>query len=282
MILSRFDLRSFLLRVSAAAFMLAAAMALVAIFAGDFGDLEMKVAFTAVGAWAMTLVVAPGLLTLERGPDDQRWRTLAIVAVALASLAFTLIVFAIWSEPGFDAFFQSLYGALILSIVCSFSLLLEHWRRPEDGGTVETLISATTAIGAVLGAVVLVSLLFELGDDDSIFRAVGALAVLTVLGVALVPIARRLDHEPVRADRQPTSAYGGASLARVLSLERAERAEVGVWRVTRGRFERALERAGDLNVVIDRHRSERGDPAELALLRSSRETIVLLVSDAEE
>jgi hypothetical protein len=192
------DARRAFLGAVVVSLVLTAAIAIVTLLLGDFGETEARILLTTASISFFSLFALPGSILVEQ----QRMQGLALASVALAVLGFLLALNMIWIQWD-DAGEGSVKSFLVVAIVALATTQasgVELRRRDGDSAWVRRIIVAShvsAAVAAVLGSI---AVLDEI-DDDGFLRVLGAIVIANVLLVALQPVLRRMGGAPPAADR---------------------------------------------------------------------------------
>jgi hypothetical protein len=204
------SLRRRLAQLLAATLCVVAGLAIWFLITGSFDPTAAKIlASTAV----TSLCAGAGLLgasLLER--TDARHR-LGLVTILLAAFELVLVLAAIWSLSGGEAFWRALGAVTALLPACVHACLMLGWLRRQDGHVVQRLSGASVAF-AMSGAVIVAgAFTLATGSPGGWFwRLLGVLAVLATLATLLAPIVRRLDRGRARGFRSwPADESGSAA-----------------------------------------------------------------------
>jgi hypothetical protein len=175
---------------------LAAAVAIWALLTGSFDDTSVDVLLSGLAAALCTLVALAGATALR---CNNPARQVGEATIGLSQLALLVSLTLIWipDAPGSETLLRALgvTGALMLAGGHA-SLLLERL-RDLDTGMVRGLTRA--AITSATSAALLIAGVFAVSDGpvaSAVWRLLGVLVVLALLNTLLVPLARRIMHEP--------------------------------------------------------------------------------------
>jgi len=177
------DLRRLAGWALAAGLCVAAAVAVLALLTGSFGDTHWRVVGTSLGFGVFTSTAV------------------------LSAAAFAALVLALWLDADGDGLWQAFGVAGLGALWTSHASLMYAARRPGDETAVRALtLVAVLALGADTFAGVL-ALLDAVETEDAGARALAAVLVVALLATALAPLLRRL------ARRQAATAAVPAGLA---------------------------------------------------------------------
>jgi predicted membrane protein len=177
---------------------LAAVVGIVALYSGDFTDLDGQVLMT-VGAVALfNLTALEGAYALRRDGDVAvpiGGLTMVVSAVALA-----IVLYVIWGPTDFegdsDTVFRLAYGGMAWAVCLGHVSLLMGRRRTTDGGGVKALLAAS--VGLTAGVATMVTVVLVTPDSDpgeGFWRTLAATAILAVLTTVLLPIGRMVQRQ---------------------------------------------------------------------------------------
>jgi hypothetical protein len=174
---------------------LAAVVAIVILVSKESSDFAEDLALTAVALLVNGLAIAAGIAVLDR----PRLRWLGLVCVAVGAVGFAVSASLGWSTASDDAPADWLLRAAGSLTVWSLALaqvaILLSRRDPAGRKLVDRSIGTAVAGALALAALLTVAIVDNITDED-FYRWVGVTAVVWVLGIALVPIARKLQREP--------------------------------------------------------------------------------------
>lgn len=174
-----------------------AALAILVLLFGDFGNTEARILGTTFAVSVAALLALPGAILLERGTSA----ALAWACVTLAAAAFVSALVGIWGADSVTA--GKLLGTLASCAAAATQIsALRALERENDPRGVRRVSRGATVLALLLAALVSFAIWAE-PDSSTFFRVIAALAVLDVFLLVLQPILRRL-----RA--------GGASMTRVV------------------------------------------------------------------
>jgi hypothetical protein len=178
-------------------FCITAALAIVALLSGDFDDEHAQVLLSTTALSLYGLFAAPSTLLLEEGRDRGLAACSLTLIVAAAALALFLI-WGLWDADG-DAEAVLKTWAILSELGLATALVAANRPRPSDADQVRALLGVATGTALGAAAMGVVAVLQEVEDGDY-YRALGVVAVVHILCVALVPIRRRTAAaaEPMR------------------------------------------------------------------------------------
>ncbi|MDQ3472723.1 MAG: hypothetical protein M3447_03205 [Acidobacteriota bacterium] len=177
---------------------LSALLGILAILSGTFGDLEGRIILTTITiSGASICALAAGALWENRGA-----RVLPRIAVALAVLAASFIIFGIWAKISADEFrkFAATIGvpALASAQACLISLaqLAPRFASTRIIALIAIFFLATLIILTIHGEV----------REEGFFKMMGATAILVAALTIMMPIFHRLS----RGDLIDSKAFASA------------------------------------------------------------------------
>lgn len=204
--------RTQLLRFFIASIGLNAALGILALLAGDFGQTEAKILVTSV------LVSAAALSVLVNGaPIQQRslWPIPAIAA-ASAAAAFGLLIVLMWAEIDNDVPLKTVGTALVIGAAGTLAGLLQlielrprhQWAKLVNDGLISIL-----ALSVVWG-------IWAEPSGTWYARAIGVESILVAATTLAIPILWRFGRAiPADGDERPVSSLAAH---RVVSVEPTE------------------------------------------------------------
>jgi hypothetical protein len=198
---------------------------------GDFGEREGRILLTTVLLAGYGLLALPAAYLIDR----RSLPALATAVVALSVLGFALALAAVWAgdDPP-EGLWKTLATVTAFAVAATQTAALA--RRPSR------LFATSTLLVLVLAAMASAAAWAEI-ESTGYYRALGALAVLDVLAVALQPILG-LARRPAETHRLVlVTEPGGRSEASVEASDFATAVERAV---------RAAERDGRKVVRVER------------------------------
>lgn len=186
---------------------LASATAIVALLAGSFGDIEVRVTLSSIGFAFTSSMGAAGAAARLRA--SRRLRLLGGFTLAASVAAFVLLLCGLWTnidDWGGEGIWQAFGTCAVIALAGSHTCLVLGARRAADSRAVRTLVSASVAFGA-LDAFGVVLAINGVADEIDFGWAslLGVGLVLLVLTTALPPILR-----PLQRGSTPAPARLGA------------------------------------------------------------------------
>lgn len=180
-------LKRTLLWMVIASLTLAATMGILAFLGGDQLGLDDGRLHLTNLAFAFGSLTALGCaLSLEKG----RARYMCMLGLLASACAFVLFELLIWSPAWLklldeEPFARAAGVATIWAICCPHFAILS-FARPGAG--LAWVISATRVVTVLLALLLTVIVLSDGGDNELVFRAVGILGTLTLLGTITLPV----------------------------------------------------------------------------------------------
>jgi hypothetical protein len=202
--------RRIFLRGTVALVSVAAAIAIVTVANGSFGETEGQIFATIAATFVAGSAVIAGVALIERGAA----RALGYAGATLGTVGFLLWVEEIWGKHDSEAYWKLLGLVLAWSLALLAATTARLMSRSED--VLRTLYPATAVAAAGAAFVASVMVLREQGDGWQIF---GVLLILTILGEALIPMFERLRGAP--AERQGERVLGEVAGAVVVAVAAA-------------------------------------------------------------
>lgn len=176
----------------AAVLCLAAAVGIVVLVSGESGYTAERLGWTAAALLLFELAAAAGIAVL----DEPRWGVIGWLCQLVTLAGVVVVTIMIWSTPEGREVDTDLEKAVASLFVASFALAhlsLLGRRRAEAGRVVRTLVWGTRVAVVTLAGTLLFGILDQ-NSDDTYYRVLASVAILWVLGTALVPIGRRLAY----------------------------------------------------------------------------------------
>lgn len=187
---------------------LASATAIVALLAGSYGDVELRVTLSSIGFAFTSSTGAAGAAARVR--VSRRLRALGAATLAASVAAFVLLLVGLWTnidDWGSEGIWQAFGTCAVLALAGAHTCLVLGARRAADSRAVQALVSASVALGAVDSLAVVLAI-NGIADEVDVGWAslLGVGLVLLVLTTALPPILRPLQR--VSAARPRHDALG--------------------------------------------------------------------------
>lgn len=178
-------LKRTLLWLLIASLSLAAALAVLAFISGDLLGLQDWRLHATNLAFALSSLTALGCaLSLDKG----RARLVCLIGLPLSVACFVLHCVEIWVDWSLvDAWELYRWGgtAVVWSVWCPHVALLGF---ASPGRALAWVITATRACALLLGLLLTTIIWSDGGDNEFVFRALGVLATLTLLGTITLPV----------------------------------------------------------------------------------------------
>jgi hypothetical protein len=177
--------RKRLLTTIIGALCLTAAIAVVILLSGRFDETSWRILATTSAVSFFGLLGVPVGMLLERG----RALALARISGALTLAAFALTLAVIWRHWA-DGVGKTWGVVLTLAVAAAQAAVVEARRRDTDTPAISLLTGGSMLTGAALAVMGIAAILTEI-DDGTYYRALGAVAVIDVLLLAIVAVLRR-------------------------------------------------------------------------------------------
>jgi hypothetical protein len=180
-----------------AALTLAAVVGIVALYSGQFSDIDWQILGT-VGALALfNLTALEGAYALRR--DEDVAAPIGGLTMIVSTVALALVLYMIWGPTDFegdnDLIFRFAYGGMAWSVCLGHVSLLLGRRRATDGTGVKAFLAA--AIGLTTGVAMMLTIILATPDTDpgeGFWKTLAATAILAVLATVLLPIGRMVQR----------------------------------------------------------------------------------------
>ena len=196
---------------------LASATAIVALLAGSFGDVELRVTLSSIGFAFTSSTGAAGAAARVR--VSRRLRLLGAGTLAASVAAFALLLVGLWTnidDWGSEEIWQAFGTCAVLALAGSHTCLVLGARRVADKRAVRTLVSSSVGLGALdsFGIILAINGVAE-EIDFGWASLLGVGLVLLVLTTALPPVLRPLQRgsAPAPARRAALEQMAGEVLA---------------------------------------------------------------------
>lgn len=164
---------------------LTAAIAVVILLSGHFDETSWRILATTSAVSFFGLLGVPVGMLLERG----RALLLARLSAALTLAAFALTLVVVWRH--WTSGVGRTWGVVLtLAVAAAQAAVVEARRRDTDTPAIVLLTAASMLTGAALAVMGIAAILTEI-EGDTYYRALGAVAVVDVLLLAVVAVLRR-------------------------------------------------------------------------------------------
>jgi hypothetical protein len=211
----RAQIRRFAGRALVGGLSVAAAVAVVAVLVGSFGDTELRVILSSIGFAVASSTASAGASARLR--PSEALQLLGGATMLASAIAFVLLLVVLWTEDWGSEGIARAFGCFaVAGLGGAHACLMLGARRRGDSEGVQRLTRASVTLGAIDTVGVILPLAALVDDvNDVVGRIFGATVVLLVLTTVLPPILRRM--QPARR---------GASSAASEVLEIADRIDV--------------------------------------------------------
>lgn len=191
--------RRALLLLVAAAMTAAAALAIGILLLGDFGGTEGRILLSTVLLALHGALATPAAVLV----DQRRRLSLAAACAAVVSVSAALNVVGVWWSSDSETFGKVIGTVMFVAIptVAAAALATRPLHRLFVPSLAAAYLTAALAVGA----------LWTETEQEAYFRVVGALAVLSVLLIALQPVLLRATRSRVTVPLRVVDDEGRSS-----------------------------------------------------------------------
>ena len=166
---------------------ISAALGILAILTGNFGDFEMRIILTTLTISAASIgALSAGALWEGRGQKE-----LPLLGIVLAVVAALLIITGIWFEPHSDRYWKFTASTGVLAAATSHACLLSLAKLASR--FVWARLVALTAVYA-LAVLIIMTIYFEPTGDLG-FRLIGTVSIVVAALTIMTPIFHRLSRD---------------------------------------------------------------------------------------
>jgi hypothetical protein len=190
-----------------------AAIAIVVLLFGDFGETAARILGTTLAISLYSLIARPGTVLSEQ----RRAQPLAFATIGIAAVGLVTSLVAIWIAEGSETTWRVAGTVTAGGFAAAQAAALTSRRRGADSEWVRRVYAAALAAVVLLAVLASVAIWAEI-DEERFYRGVAAVAVLDLLLVVLQPLIRRLGG--------PTPAGGGETRIVVVAVAGATDAAV--------------------------------------------------------
>jgi hypothetical protein len=177
---------------------ISAALGIIAILTGNFGEFEIRIILTTLTISAASIcALASGALWEGRGQ-----RILPSAGIGLALLAAALLITGIWVEPQAEQFWKFAASVGVLAAATAHACLVSLAQLARRFGWARVI--TLTAI-YLLAFLIVVSIYIE-PQGDLGFRLIGTTSIIVAALTIMMPIFHRLSREDLSlaADKRET------------------------------------------------------------------------------
>jgi hypothetical protein len=166
---------------------ISAALGIVALLTGTFGDFQMRIVLTTLTISAASIgALASGTLWEARGRKD-----LPIVGIGLSMVAALLLITGIWLEPLSNGYWKFTASTGVLAAATTHACLLSlaklsrrfGWAKPANLIAVYTL------------AFFIIITIYSESSNDLGFRLIGTASIVVAALTIVTPIFHRLSRD---------------------------------------------------------------------------------------
>lgn len=177
-----------LYRAAVVVLCLAAAGGIVVLLIADSYDEMSSLGYTAGLMLAFGFAAAAGISIIGRLP----LALVGWVCVVVAVTAFGFLMRLLWdAEFSGEGWSKATGGLVVFSFALGLSSLLAARLRTDDGALVKRLAALTVVAILATATLLTIAIVAEVRDTP-FFRVTAVVAVLSVLGTALVPVLRSM------------------------------------------------------------------------------------------
>ena len=166
---------------------ISAALGILAILTGSFGDFQMRIVLTTLTISAASIgALSAGALWEARGQKE-----LPLLGIVLAVVAALLIITGIWFEPHSDQYWKFTASTGVLAAATSHACLLSLAKLAPRFAWARLV--ALTAVYA-LAVLIVITIYFEPTGDLG-FRLIGTVSIIVAALTIMTPIFHRLSRD---------------------------------------------------------------------------------------
>ena len=188
-----------------------AAIAIGVLLFGDFNDTTSRILLTTALLALASLLALPAGVLLDQGRYGWlAWTTIALVVGAF--LVAMVLVWRDWENQGGEPLWKALAVWATFAGAASQASATTSRRRDGDPAAARTLYLVAIGISLAVALMVTSAVVQEI-DDETFYRALGALVVADLLFVILQSVARRYASVPAAAGDVETIRVSGPAVA---------------------------------------------------------------------
>lgn len=192
--------RKFAITLFFASVTINASLGIIALLAGDFGDIQGKVLFTSLN------VSAASMLSLTMFPARERGHLGRVpnIGIVLSILGFALFVIVIWFESGEEVLWKITSSVLTFAIAAGYSCLICLFILPP-----RYLNVLKSAYGLVsLLSILIVGAIWSEPSGAIFPKIFGVLSILIAATTVSIPVLHRLSRTNAGPERPESISYG--------------------------------------------------------------------------
>ncbi|MDP6822814.1 MAG: hypothetical protein QF554_05935 [Dehalococcoidia bacterium] len=182
-----FNPRSAGLQVFVVSVVISAALAIISLIRGEFGDTDGKILMTALAVAAASVLTLSNGIVLERGRSGLL-ASLPSLAILVSITGFVLLIVMVWNDFEFEDLGKTAASVVIVGVALTHWSLVSIARIPAR---FRWLRNAAYPLSGLLAAF-LVSALWERVEGPATAQTVGVIGVLTVATSIILPVLQRL------------------------------------------------------------------------------------------
>ncbi|MDQ3857723.1 MAG: hypothetical protein M3327_04630 [Actinomycetota bacterium] len=170
-----------------------AVLAILFLLFAEFDETTGRILLTTLLISVFSLFALPGGVLLDQGRDGR----LAWAVIVLSAVAFALGMVVTWGswDDGNESVWKALATATAFAGASSQAAMTTSRRRAGDTQGVRILYLGSLVLAGLLALLISAAAWGEV-DDESYYRALGAVAIADVLLVIVQSLARRLIGAP--------------------------------------------------------------------------------------
>jgi hypothetical protein len=170
---------------------ISAALGIIALLTGTFGDFQMRIVLTTLTISAASIgALASGALWEGRGN-----RGLPIVGIALSLLSAFLLITGIWLDNSLgEGYWKFTASTSVLAAATTHACLLSLAKLSRRFGWAK----AANLIAVFILAVLIIMMIYSKSDSDLGFRLIGTASIIVAALTIMTPIFHRLSRDDFR------------------------------------------------------------------------------------
>lgn len=169
-----------------------AALGIVALFAGEFGETQGKVLMTSLSISAASVGSLAMLPARERGLLGN----VPNAGIVLIITGFALLIILVWTDFSSDNFARTVGSVLTLALAAAYSSLIV---LAAVADRFKLVMRAAFALVTVLAVIIVVMLWAEpRGDVDWVGRIIGLISILLAAVTVSIPVLHRLSRDELK------------------------------------------------------------------------------------
>ncbi|HEY7454259.1 MAG TPA: hypothetical protein VH683_06815 [Thermoleophilaceae bacterium] len=223
---NRAQIRRFAGRALVGGLSVAAAVAVLAVLVGSFGETETRVILSSIGFAVASATGSAGASARLR--PSERLRLLGTATMLTSGVGFALLLIVLWSpDYGSEGIARAFGCVAVAGLGMAHACAMLGARRRGDSPAVQRLTKASVTLGAIDTVAVILPMAALVDDvNEVVGRLFGATIVLLVFTTMLPTILRRTQAVPIAAAASNGKAAAGDEFLASAVVQIADRIDL--------------------------------------------------------